>query len=67
LFTAYSATFISILAVHHFAMPFSDFQGLLAIGTYRFGVVRLSVYLDIFQVSKKELQASKATTKNRNT
>ncbi|PNF35916.1 hypothetical protein B7P43_G06976 [Cryptotermes secundus] len=48
LFTAYSAVFISILAVHQFAMPFLDFQGLLDIGTYRFGVVRLPVYLDIF-------------------
>jgi hypothetical protein len=35
-------------------MPFSDFQGLLDIGTYRFGVVRLSVYLDIFDVSKNK-------------
>jgi hypothetical protein len=52
LFAAYSAIFISILAVHHFAMPFSDFQGLLDIRTYRFGVVRLSVYLDIFEVSE---------------
>ncbi|XP_021934640.1 uncharacterized protein LOC110837115 [Zootermopsis nevadensis] len=48
LFTAYSAIFISMLAVHQFSMPFSDFQGLVDIGTYRFAVVGLSVYLDLF-------------------
>jgi hypothetical protein len=41
--------------VHQFAMPFSDFKGLLDIGTYRFAVAGLSVYLELFDVSMKNI------------
>jgi hypothetical protein len=52
LFVAYSAIFISILTVHHYKMPFTDFQGLLDSGTYRLVVPGRPVYISIFKVRK---------------
>jgi hypothetical protein len=55
LFIAYSAIFISILTVHHYKMPFVDFQGLLDSGTHRLVVADKPVYVSFFKVRKISL------------
>jgi hypothetical protein len=50
LFVAYSATFISFLAVHRHDLPFNDFSGLVEDGTYRLGVLSGSARVDFFKV-----------------
>jgi hypothetical protein len=50
LFVAYSATFISFLAVQHHHLPFTDFQGALDDGTYRVDVLAASADIDYFKV-----------------
>jgi hypothetical protein len=52
LFIAYSAIFISILTVHHYKMPFVDFQGLLDTETYKLVVPGIPVYISFFKVRK---------------
>ncbi|XP_023716990.1 glutamate receptor ionotropic, kainate 2 [Cryptotermes secundus] len=52
LFVAYSATFISFLAVRRHDLPFTDFTGLLKDGTYRLGVLSGSARVDFFKKSK---------------
>jgi hypothetical protein len=49
-FVAYSATFISFLAVQHHHMPFTDFKGALADGKYRIDVLASSADIDYFMV-----------------
>ncbi|PSN36467.1 Ionotropic receptor 173 [Blattella germanica] len=48
-FLAYSAVFISFLAVQHYSLPFNNFKGLLDTGTYRLGVIGTAIYLNIFE------------------
>jgi hypothetical protein len=50
LFVAYSAIFFSFLAVRRHDLPFTDFHGLLADGTYRLGVMEGSADKDFFTV-----------------
>jgi hypothetical protein len=50
LFVAYSAIFISFLAVRRHDLPFTDFSGLLEDGTYRLGVLSGSARVDSFKV-----------------
>jgi hypothetical protein len=50
LFVAYSATFISFLAVRRHDLPFTDFSGLVEDGTYRLGVLSGSARVDFFKV-----------------
>jgi hypothetical protein len=52
LFAAYSANFISFLAVRKFDLPFADFQGLLRDGRYRLGVIKNSEREAYFKVRK---------------
>jgi hypothetical protein len=52
LFIAYSAIFISILAVDRYKLPFLDFKGLLDSGTYRLVMPNMPVYISIFKVRK---------------
>jgi hypothetical protein len=52
LFVAYSATFISFLAVRKFDLPFTDFQGLLWNGRYKLGVIKNSEREGFFKVRK---------------
>ncbi|KAJ9585591.1 hypothetical protein L9F63_002621 [Diploptera punctata] len=49
IFTAYSATFISILTVHRNTLPFTHYQGLIHIDTYQCGVPAASIFLSIFE------------------
>lgn len=49
---AYSATFISFLAVRRHDLPFTDFSGLVADGTYKLGVLSGSARVDFFKKSK---------------
>ncbi|KDR11384.1 glutamate receptor ionotropic, kainate 5-like [Zootermopsis nevadensis] len=49
LFAAYAAIFISFLAVQRYKMPFSDFQGILDIGTYGFCIPAIPVYTSMFE------------------
>jgi hypothetical protein len=51
LLAAYSATFISFLAVRHSAMPFNTFEEMLRDGSYQLGILERSVELSIFDVS----------------
>lgn len=51
LFAAYSGVYISMLAVEHDSLPFTDFHSLLGTGIFRFGVISDSLYFKIFQVS----------------
>jgi hypothetical protein len=50
LFMAYSAIFISFLAVRRYDLPFTDFSGLVQDGTYRLGVLSGSARVDFFKV-----------------
>jgi hypothetical protein len=50
LFVAYSAIFISFLAVRRHDLPFTDFSGLVEAGTYRMGVLSGSARVDFFKV-----------------
>ncbi|PSN56460.1 Ionotropic receptor 167 [Blattella germanica] len=49
LIAAYSAIFISFLAVQHYYVPFTDFQGLLDTGTYRLGTYKGALYVGMFE------------------
>jgi hypothetical protein len=49
-FVAYSAAFISFLAVGHHHLPFTDFQGILDDGSYRVDVQAASADIDYFTV-----------------
>jgi hypothetical protein len=51
LLSAYSATFISFLAVRHSSLPFTTFEGMLKDGTYQLGILENSVELSYFDVS----------------
>jgi len=51
LLAAYSATFISFLAVRRSSLPFTTFGGMLQDGTYRLGIMDDSVELNFFDVS----------------
>jgi hypothetical protein len=51
LFAAYSATFISFLAVRHSPLPFKTFEEILQDGTYKLGILDHSVELNFFDVS----------------
>jgi len=51
LLVAYSATFISFLAVRRSSLPYTMFDGMLQDGTYRLGIVDNSVELNFFDVS----------------
>jgi hypothetical protein len=51
LFAAYSAIFISFLAVRRFDLPFKDFQGLLQDGRYVLGVIKNSERESYFKVN----------------
>jgi hypothetical protein len=48
---AYSATFISFLAVRRIVLPFTDFEGLLNDGTYKLGVFPNSAQMYYLEVS----------------
>jgi hypothetical protein len=50
---AYSATFISFLAVSRTVLPFTDFKGLLTDGTYKLGVFPNSAQMYYFEVSSE--------------
>jgi hypothetical protein len=52
LFIAYSATFISALAVSRPQLPFSTFRDLLNDGTFRIGVRAESSHEDYFKARK---------------
>jgi hypothetical protein len=51
LLAAYSATFISFLAVRRSSLPFTTFEGMLQDGTYRLAIMDNSVELSFFDVS----------------
>jgi hypothetical protein len=51
LLAAYSATFISFLAVRHSSLPFTTFEGILQDGTFKLGILERSVELSFFDVS----------------
>jgi len=51
LLAAYSATFISFLAVRRSSLPFTTFDGMLHDGTYRLGIMDNSVELNFFDLS----------------
>ncbi|PNF35911.1 hypothetical protein B7P43_G06973 [Cryptotermes secundus] len=51
LLVAYSATFISFLAVRKTALPFADFEGMLNDGTYRLGLFPNSAQMNYLQNS----------------
>jgi hypothetical protein len=51
LFAAFSAIFISFLAVRRFDLPFKDFQGLLQDGRYVLGVIKNSEREAYFKVN----------------
>jgi hypothetical protein len=55
---AYSATFISFLAVRRTVLPFTDFKGLLNDGTYKLGVFPNSAQMYYFEVSSTESPSS---------
>lgn len=50
---AYSATFISLLAVSRTVLPFTDFRGVLTDGTYKLGVFPNSAQMYYFEVSNE--------------
>jgi hypothetical protein len=50
LFVAYSATFVSFLAVRQYDLPFADFKGLVEDGTYRLGMLSGSARINFFKV-----------------
>jgi hypothetical protein len=58
LFAAYSAIFISFLAVRRFDLPFKDFQGLLQDGRYALGVIKNSEREAYFKVTNLMLVAN---------
>jgi hypothetical protein len=47
---AYSATFISILTVNRYKLPFTDIKGFSENGKYTLGMLPNSAQLSIFQV-----------------
>ena len=51
LLAAYSATFISFLAVRRSSLPFTTFEEMLNDGTYQLGIMDNSVELNFFDVS----------------
>jgi hypothetical protein len=48
---AYAATFVSLLTVQRFNLPFVDFKDLLKDGTYHLGLTNGSGYMEAFRVN----------------
>jgi hypothetical protein len=55
LLAAYSATFISFLAVRHSSLPFTTFEDILEDGTFKLGILERSVELNFFDVSANSI------------
>jgi hypothetical protein len=52
---AYSATFISILTINRYELPFTDIKGFSEHGKYMLGMLPNSAQLSIFQVCINKL------------